>query len=692
MKRGSILAAVAVIAVASSGIGWVAGQRVKSPGEIAAETAPPEPSLITVPVEQRALSSSVVLRGQAEFDDATDIAAPTSTSGASIVTRLTKQSGDKLEEGNVVVEVAGRPLIVLQGKLPIFRSLTPTLEGPDVLQLEEALVRLGFDPGPVDKIYDAATEEAVAALYRKAGYAPDEPTTEDLAQVESARQRVEGAKTSLRAAQQAVDSTGTTESSKLQQDQALRAAQNGFNDARSEAKQAKADASARIARAQANRDAAVVARDSANKRLQQAQVGVHPDTGAVPTAAEIDVLSQEAKLAEDAEARAQAAADDAADDEKAQAQADHDATVAALESANKRLLQASVGIHPDTKTAPSREELDALKEEAVNAAAALPNAQAELKEAVAAQPIVIRDRDRAVADALTEVAIQEASRKEALAQNGSDDATTQLSDAEKSLAEAEAELVKADAEVGVKFPAAELLFLPSLPRDIQRVDAAVGTTPTGAVMRVTGSGVVIRSAVSGTDRPLLVEGSQAVMENDDLGISVAATVAFVADSPGGPNASKDRYAVRLEPVEPLPENGFDQNYRITIPIESTNGDVLVVPLAALSAGADGTARVEVEQTRGQSIIVKVKTGLSSQGFVEITSLGEPIGKGDRVVVGRNIGPLDTGSDSASTELQSNNPTPDSDEDPDPAPGDAPSEPDNEPAQVEEPLTDSDVSE
>ncbi len=581
MNRRTILAVVAAVAVMSAGLGWIAGRRIKSPAEIAAQTAAPDPSLITVPVEQRSLSSNVVIRGQAEFDDATDIVVSGSATGASIITRITKESGQKLEEGDVVVEVAGRPVIVLEGQLPIFRSLTPTLEGPDVLQLEEALVRLGFDPGTVDNVYDNATEQAVAALYRQAGYSPDEPTTEELAQVEAARQRVEGARAAVRSAQQAVNNSGVSQSTKLSLDQAVRSAQNALDDAVAEANSAKADAASQVSVATKAHESAKTALELATQRLTQAQSGTHPDTGVAPTQEELSALEADVNTAAEAEA-----------------------------------LTAS-----------------------------------DLSQATSAEANTTKEQDRILADAKTDLAIQVANRDETLAQSGAGDAKAQLSEAQKSLSEAEKDLAKADAEVGTEFPAAELIFLPSLPREIQRVSVKTGDTPQGPVMRVTGSGVVIRSAVSSTDRPLIKEGAAATMANDDLGISVAATVTFVATSPGGPNASADRYAVRLEPVEPLPEDGYDQNYRVTIPIESTSGDVLVVPLAALSAGSDGTARVEIETSPGQTDIIRVTTGLSSGGFVEISSLEGPLEAGDRAVVGRDFPTSGEGDSTGVTDTQ-----------------------------------------
>jgi hypothetical protein len=46
------------------------------------------------------------------------------------------------------------------------------MSGEDVRQLEAALADLGLSPGPLDGRYDSATGDAVAGLYRAAGYEP----------------------------------------------------------------------------------------------------------------------------------------------------------------------------------------------------------------------------------------------------------------------------------------------------------------------------------------------------------------------------------------------------------------------------------------------------------------------------------------------------------------------------------------
>jgi multidrug efflux pump subunit AcrA (membrane-fusion protein) len=61
--------------------------------------------------------------------------------------------------------------------------MAPGTTGGDVRQLEEALERLGFNPGTVDGIYDQKTSAAVERWYRKSGWDPLQPTREQRAAV-----------------------------------------------------------------------------------------------------------------------------------------------------------------------------------------------------------------------------------------------------------------------------------------------------------------------------------------------------------------------------------------------------------------------------------------------------------------------------------------------------------------------------
>jgi peptidoglycan hydrolase-like protein with peptidoglycan-binding domain len=174
-----VLALVAVAAVA----GWVVGSRIESPAEAAARTAPPTPSPILVPVEERVLSSNVVTRGTARYGmpQPISIAPSVLKADATVLITTLPARNAQFKEGDVMLTTSGRPVFVLQGEIPAYRDLVPGTSGEDVGQLEQGLERLGFDPDPVDGTYDAQTSGAVTEWYKSAGYEPFGPTTEQLA-------------------------------------------------------------------------------------------------------------------------------------------------------------------------------------------------------------------------------------------------------------------------------------------------------------------------------------------------------------------------------------------------------------------------------------------------------------------------------------------------------------------------------
>jgi putative peptidoglycan binding protein len=178
-KQKLALALVFVILLAAAS--WIAGSQIQSPAEAAARTAPPTPSPILVPVEERVLTSDVVTRGTARFGLPQSISlAPSSLKNEPGIITTLPARGDQIEEGDVLLTVSGRPVFLLQGDVPAYRDLFPGLSGEDVRQLEATLEHLGFDPGPVDGVFNEVTTAAVADLYSAAGYAPFTATSEQL--------------------------------------------------------------------------------------------------------------------------------------------------------------------------------------------------------------------------------------------------------------------------------------------------------------------------------------------------------------------------------------------------------------------------------------------------------------------------------------------------------------------------------
>ena len=169
-RRSRVLGGVVGIAVVSMGAGFAAASRMSSPADEAARAKPPDAGPVTAPVERRALTNQVVVRGDTVYDGAVEVRVETSgLDTPPIVTGQPPAPGATLEEGQVVLQITGRPVIVLGGDIPTYRDLAPGSSGPDVAELEVALQRLGIATGAVDDTYDADTSAGVDALFERGG-------------------------------------------------------------------------------------------------------------------------------------------------------------------------------------------------------------------------------------------------------------------------------------------------------------------------------------------------------------------------------------------------------------------------------------------------------------------------------------------------------------------------------------------
>ncbi len=255
---------VAAASVACLLAGYVGGGALSSAGA--------EPSVdggpVTVPVESRVLTNTVKLRGDATFDDAIELTvAAGELDGAAVVTGAVPDVGATLNALSVALEVAGRPVIVLPGALPAYRTVRAGNSGPDVVQVKEALRASGFDPGSSDT-YDAATAAAVAAMYEKAGYAAPAVDSAAASALEAAEGAVAEAAKALAAAQRelAAAAKGPDQARRVELDNAVKEAQRELAAARSAGEPAAIDrAEDAVVLAQTQRDVALAAPDTASE-------------------------------------------------------------------------------------------------------------------------------------------------------------------------------------------------------------------------------------------------------------------------------------------------------------------------------------------------------------------------------------------------------------------------------------------
>jgi hypothetical protein len=266
LRGNRVIWVMAVIAVVALVAGLALGRFIVSPGQAAADAKAPDAGLITVPVENRQLSNDVTIRGDATYADSVEVKIETGEiGGAAIVTGQVPELGATLDAATVALEVTGRPVIVLAGDLPVYRSLRVGVSGPDVLQLKQALNAVGIDPGTLDSdVFDAATSSAINALYDRVGYPAPEGSEDSAGMLRAANDAVAGANESVAQAQRAlaVAQGGASTVDRVDQDNLVRSAQRAVAAARdSNDPYGIADAEDALALAIARREALLVAPD-----------------------------------------------------------------------------------------------------------------------------------------------------------------------------------------------------------------------------------------------------------------------------------------------------------------------------------------------------------------------------------------------------------------------------------------------
>ncbi|SFJ83110.1 hypothetical protein [Cellulomonas sp. KH9] len=514
---------MAVVAVVCLALGLLLSRLIVSPGQAAANAAAPTAGPITVPVESRVIANEVLLRGDVGYDDPVDLAMETGDlGGPAVVTGQVKEVGATVEAASVALEVVGRPVIVLPGDLPTYRTLRSGVSGPDVQQLKHALRAVGLDGGdPGNATYDAATAAGVRALYQKVGYEAPTGSAEVQQSVEAAQEAVTGAQASVRAAEAGLSAAG---------------------------------------RAAAGTPVAAL---DGEVQVAEARLAYLTQQCAAPP-------TEGAESVVDCSPPARVEAD------------------AALATA--RAARAAADVGPDTTA----------EREAVRAA---------------------RDTLTAARQALT----------------------------------------KAQADAMTPLPATEVVYLPSLPRRVDAVEVERGGIVQGEFMSLSGATVQITASASRADAELLVPGTVGTVTVDgtDVPVTVAEVTAPEAgaaeeESTGGgtaPTGERRRVVLRVGELTPEQLAAVQgTNVRVRIPVSSTEGEVLAVPLAALTAGPGGESRLELVEDGG-SRLVEVTTGLAASGYVEITTSQEPIEAGDLVAVGISPqqGPSDDGTPAGGSE-------------------------------------------
>ena len=202
------------------------------------------------------------------------------------------------------------------------------------------------------------------------------------------------------------------------------------------------------------------------------------------------------------------------------------------------------------------------------------------------------------------------------------------------------DLATAQRRAGVQVPADEVMFVATSKVRVAKLLVATGDPVAGAIMTVSDSFAHVDGGVAVQDAQFLKPGMRVRITEPDLGIDTAGIVKMVAESPGTNGVDGFHVYFEVDVAEP-PAKLIGASVRITIPIQSSTGPVLAVPVAALSLSPDGSSRVQRarQSTSGNTLeFVAVQPGLSANGYVAVTATSGGLNTGDLVVVGqRNTG-------------------------------------------------------
>ncbi|WKD33217.1 peptidoglycan-binding domain-containing protein [Streptomyces xanthophaeus] len=241
----------------------------------------------------------------------------------------------------------------------------------------------------------------------------------------------------------------------------------------------------------------------------------------------------------------------------------------------------------------------------------------------------------------------------------------ELARARQALGEARAALAAAEAADGPMLPTAEAVFLGSFPARVSSVGARAGSPVAGPVLTLSGGELVVEAYLKDDKRQLLRAGMTVVISSELSGTDVRGKVAVVATErsaaqPAGPQPQQDpgqnpkggggggpvgagadlghRMVVTAD--QPLPAGFAGQDVRLTIESAATDGEALVVPVTAVSAGADGRTVVTAVSADGTQRRIEVRAGTSGDGFVAVTpARAGALAAGTKVVIG--VAPRET---------------------------------------------------
>ncbi|ROO50643.1 putative peptidoglycan binding protein [Micromonospora sp. Llam0] len=212
---------------------------------------------------------------------------------------------------------------------------------------------------------------------------------------------------------------------------------------------------------------------------------------------------------------------------------------------------------------------------------------------------------------------------------------------QKQLDDATMNLEELIARTGPMMPRNEVVFVPAFPARTTALGAEVGDQVESALVMISAGELEILAQFAPDQSELLANDMGVEIYSEILGLTASATIGSIGevtidgatDQASGGGSGAPYVPLNVVPDEPLEAAWAGQDVRLTITAAQTDGPVLVVPISAVTASANGrttVSRVDV----GESVVpVEVNAGASADGWVQIRPIDGELAAGDRVVVG-----------------------------------------------------------
>lgn len=200
---------------------------------------------------------------------------------------------------------------------------------------------------------------------------------------------------------------------------------------------------------------------------------------------------------------------------------------------------------------------------------------------------------------------------------------------------------------GPTVPMGEVAFIPIQPVRILSAVTVLGAIKTvvsgdatggeeSSLVTVSAGTLVVSSAVNIADDALVRVGMAVELIDEGTSSTYTGVIATIADRPTLDLTGVMSRLAMVLPDEPLPASVVAHDLRVVVTSAASDGEVLVVPVAAVSTDTRGDLTVSVlDPDSPEPRVVVVSVGLTADGFAAVTpTTPELLVEGDLVVVGR----------------------------------------------------------